>query len=252
MRSLLIFWAIAAAAWAQSGLRLPRPGFLRDADGYWRAAYGVGGNLLFREASSLPVSSGVSNGRESLVQSENALVLWDESGAELQRWPVDGTPGLLALSEDGSYGAVFVNGPARLILLSRDGGMLDIPAEWGATKSLAIAGGRVRVLLRTEDRWQIAEITRGAEFRPEFRDVEGPGTPLALTPEGRVIRLVDEQMMLEQNAVQGAQGLGCADCEANAMSTTWIHLRSRTANAHWALQLDAGQARLWALPGGAE
>ncbi|MCW5982479.1 MAG: hypothetical protein KIT09_30615 [Bryobacteraceae bacterium] len=246
---------LAALLCAQSGLRAPRIGYVRDAGGAIRPLLGVRGNFLpggplFEGARAAAFSPG-----GGVVKTDEEVLILDAQQQVSAKLSAPAGDALFALDAGGAPAAAYFPQAAELY---RFAGEELAKVECAALRPedpvraiAANAGGVILLAIeRGEQLWMVSLRSKTGAIRSEVL-LPGVSSALALLPGG-AIAFADgaEAAVRRRDMSETRFPLAAPIGRLEPIGGEWVHLLSEDGRS-WALRVSADSAELYRLPGGA-
>jgi len=247
VKSLLaVGLVLGARATAQSGLKPPEIGCLRDRAGNVRLLHGISGTFWLGGTVALGADSAASSGRASMIITRYGLRVLDASGHSVGRtWPAKG-PALFAFSSAGAPALIWLSNSQELLRwnglrferLSIDPGVLG-----GTAVSLAAPDpGRAAFLIqRSEQLWRVDLSLRDGSVLGSAK-IPAAAVPVILLNDGTIVYARASQDIVIRNpqGVERSVPFSGSPAALTLLGQDWILVESGSPQTHFALRLGAG------------
>lgn len=233
---------------AQSGLEVPRLGFVRDSGNRVRPLYGIAGNFVVGQALVEGAISVASSDRWGLAKLERQVILLDTGGLVRARWEAPDGEALFAFTAAGEPALAYFSRTGELFRITRDAlAPLGICAE----PVLAVGvqdGERATLIVRREQGLALRRMHL-ATGEIEQETLVAPEAELAmLMPGGLTIYTRGAELCMQDGASRRCVPLPAAAEAFNQLNGRWVEIILTGAAGRMALRVDEETPALYRLP----
>lgn len=255
MKSFVMAFMLAAAAYAQPALAPPQVGFLQDGAHSFRPVWGIAGNFVLGGSTLTGVASAAYSGSFGLVKTDTSVVAMDNLARVLGSVDAPPGPAAFAFFSDGSPAFVYL-ASANLLFTWSGTAFQMVPFDCQLFTPSAVLG------IAAPDRAHVAFLIERNGGLREFRILIESGQADSQIFLGQAsapaLRLASGELIYTDSNGVVIRKTDATEIHLNAqlppslsfaqMGADWVELSDLASSARFAIRVTPGRESLYFLP----